>query len=155
MRSTDPPDTSANPPEPFRLSAKWDMYIPFTITAIPACLFALLGLVFKCALNGPAGQPSIWFVNMIVVIQTLGIIAMAFVILMRYEIGFQELFTRTNGRPAIWRKLFLLCSIALVLLFDILTNLAVAIPDADLVLVPAALAFIGYIVCVHVAFLQL
>lgn len=155
MRSTAPPDTLANPPEPFCLSVKWDIYIPFTITAIPASLFALLGLVFKCAVNGPAGQTSTWLVKMIVVLQTLGIIAMAFVTLMRYEIGFQELFTRTNGRPAIWRKLFLLCSIALVLLFDILTNLAVAIPDADLMLVPAALAFIGYLICVHVAFLQL
>ena len=37
-----------------------------------------------------------------VVLQTLSIIAMSVVILMRYEIGFQQLSIRTNGRPAIF-----------------------------------------------------
>lgn len=75
---------------------------------------------------------------MIGVRQTLGIIAMAVVILMRYEIRFQQLSIRTDGSPVIWRKLFLLCSIELILLFDILTYLATAFPDAGLMLIPAA-----------------
>jgi len=35
-------------------------------------------------------------------LQTLSIIEMSVVILMRYEIGFQQLSIRTNGRPAIF-----------------------------------------------------
>jgi hypothetical protein len=155
VKSKDAKDASASPPEPFRLSAKWDIYIPFTITAIPASFFVLMGLMINNALVKPAGKLDSWVLVMIVVLQTLGIIAMAVVILMRYEIGFQQLSIRTNGSPAIWRKLFLLCSIALILLFDILTNIAVAFPDAGLMLIPAALAFIGYILCLRVAFLRL
>ena len=37
-----------------------------------------------------------------VVLQTHSIIAMSVVVLMRYEIGFQQLSIRTNGRPAIF-----------------------------------------------------
>jgi hypothetical protein len=155
VKSKDAKDASASPPEPFRLSAKWDIYIPFTIAAIPASFFVLMGLMINNALVKPAGKLDSWVLVMIVVLQTLGIIAMAVVILMRYEIGFQQLSIRTNGSPAIWRKLFLLCSIALILLFDILTNIAVAFPDAGLMLIPAALAFIGYILCLRVAFLRL
>lgn len=155
VKSNDSQDASASPPEPFRLSAKWDIYIPFTITAIPASFYVLMGLVINNALLKPRGIHDIWVQVMIVVLQTLGGIAMAVVILMRYEIGFQQLSMRTNGSPAIWRKAFLFCSIALILLFDILTNLVVAFPDAGLMLFPAALAFIGYIFCLRVAFSRL
>jgi hypothetical protein len=155
VKSKDSKDASASPPEPFRLSAKWDIYIPFTITAIPASFFVLIGLLNNNALVKPPGKIDSWVLVMIVVLQTLGFIAMAVVILMRYEIGFQQLSIRTNGSPAIWRKAFLFCSIALILLFDILTNLVVAWPDASLMLIPAALAFIGYIFCLQVAFSRL
>ena len=155
VKSNDSKDASASPPEPFRLSAKWDIYIPFTITAIPASFFVLMGLVINNDLRKPPGIHDIWVPVTIVVLQTLGGIAMAVVILMRYEIGFQQLSIRTNGSPAIWRKAFLFCSIASILLFDILTNLVVAFPDAGLMLFPAALAFIGYIFCLRVAFSHL
>lgn len=89
MKSKDSNDVSASPPEPFRLSAKWDIYIPFTITAIPASFFVLMGLLNNNALLKPPGKHDIWVPVMLVVLQTLGGIAMAVVILMRYEIGFQ------------------------------------------------------------------
>lgn len=155
MKSSESTDTQGNPREPFRLSAKWHIYVPFMITAIPSSLFVLLGLVIKFALNSPERQLNVWILNLITVLNTLGVIAMAVVILTRYEVGSQELFARTNGRPAIWRKLFLWCSIALVLLSDIFTNLAVMFPDADVMLIPAAIAFIGYILSVYLAFFRL
>ena len=148
------PDASADAPEPFRLSAKWDIYIPFSIAAIPAGLFTLLGFVTK-GLDKPGAEPATWVIVVMLVIQTLGIIAMAFVILMRFEIGFQQLLFRANGSPAIWRRLILFCSIVFVLLFDILTNVAAAFAGAGPLLVLAVPAFIGYIFCVRVAFARL
>jgi len=147
-------DALANPSEPFRLSPAWDIYIPFSIAAIPASLFTLLGFVTK-GLDKPGAQTATWVIVMMLVLQTLGIIAMAFVILIRFERGFQQLSLRTNGSPAIWRKLILLSSIVFVLLFDVLTNVAAAFAGAGPLLVFAAPAFIGYVCCVRVAFARL
>lgn len=144
-------DASAHPPEPFRLSPTWDFCIPFSVAAIPAGLFTLLGFVTK-GLDKPGAEPATWVSIVMLILQTLGIIAMAFVILMRYELGFQQLSLRTNGSPAIWRKLILFLSIVFVLLFDILTNVAAAFAGAGPILVVAAPIFIGYIFCVRIAF---
>jgi len=144
-------DASAHPREPFRLSPTWDFCIPFSIGGIPAGLFALLGFVTK-GLDKPGAEPATWVIIVMLIIQTLGIIALAFVILMRFELGFQQLSLRTNGSPAIWRKLILFLSIVFVLLFDIVTNVAAAFAGAGPLLVLAAPVFIGYIFCVRIAF---
>jgi hypothetical protein len=144
-------DASAYPLEPFRLSPTWDFCIPFSIAAIPAGLFMLLGFVTK-GLGKPGAEPATWMIIVMMILQTLGIIAMAFVILMRFELGFQQLSLRTNGRPAMSRKLILFFSIVFVLLFDILTNVATAFAGAGPLLVLAAPVFIGYIFCVRIAF---
>jgi len=89
---------------------------------------------------------------MLVLLQLVGMIAMAFVILIRYEMGFMDLIERIGGRLAIWRKVFLFRSIVFILFFDILNNFAVAFLDAGLVLVPAPFALIGYLFCVRIAF---
>ena len=148
------PDASAGPPEPFRLSPTWDICVPFSIAAIPAGLFTLLGFVSK-GLDKPGAEPATWVIVVMVALETLGIIAMAFVILMRFELSFKQLSLRTNDNPAIWRKLILFCSIVFVLLFDILTNVAAAFAGAGPLLVLAVPAFIGYILCVRVAFARL
>ncbi len=144
-------NTSTKPKGKFRLSPTWDICIPFSIAAIPTGLFAFLGFLTK-GLDRPGAQPAIWVMVMLIVVEVLGIIAMALVILTRYEIGFQQLSQRTNGNPAIWRKLTLICSIALVLLFDILTNVAAAFAGAGPLLAFAAPAFIGYVICLKIAF---
>lgn len=155
MRSMKPPDDPTVVSEPFFRSAKWNIYIPLTIATIPACFYVSAGLILDWLLNKPMEQGDAWVHDIIVLLQLAGMFAMAYVILMRYEIGFKELFERTDGRPAVWRKAFLLCSIACILLFDILTNLAAAFPDAGLILVPAPFAFIGYLLCVRIAFSEL
>ena len=144
-------NASALSPEPFRLSPTWDFGIPFSIAAIPAGLFKLLGFVTE-GLDKPGAEPSTWVLIVMMILQTLGIIAMAFVILMRFEHGFLQLALRTNGSPAIWRKLILFLSIVFVLLFDILTNVAAAFAGAGPLLVLAGPIFIGYIFCVRIAF---
>jgi hypothetical protein len=92
---------------------------------------------------------------MLVLLQLVGMMAMAFVILIRYEMGFMDLFERIGGRLAIWRKVFLFRSIIFILLFDILTNFAVAFLGAGLALVPPPFALIGYLLCVRIAFSRL
>lgn len=111
----------------------------------------MLGFVTK-GLDKPGAEPATWVIIVMLIIQTLGIIALAFVILMRFELGFQQLSLRTNGSPAIWRKLILFLSIVFVLLFDIVTNVAAAFAGAGPLLVLAAPVFIGYIFCVRIAF---
>lgn len=140
--------------KPFRLSPLRDLYVPLVIAVIPAGLFALLGFVTK-GLDRPGAEPSVWVIVVMVVLQTLGIIAMAVVILAGYEFGFRELSMRTNGRPPIWRRLILFCSLAFVLLFDALTNVAAAFDGAGPLLFLAVPAFIAYVLSVRAAFARL
>ncbi len=144
----------SNPPEAFRLSKLWDIYIPITIAAVPAGIFALLGLVTE-GLDKPGAQPSTWVIVTMIALQPLGIIAMAFVILMRFEFGLQQLSHRTNGHPPVWRKLVLMLSIMCILLFDILTNVAAAFAGAGPLLVLAIPAFVAYLLCIRLAFARL
>lgn len=145
---------SANSPDRYRFSPAWDLCVPFSIAAIPAILFTLLGFVTQ-GLDKPGVQAALWVIVVMLVLQTLGIIAMAVVILMRFGIAFQQLALRTSGRPASWRKGTLLCAIVLILLFDILTNVSAAFAGAGTLLIPAAAAFLGYLFCIRLAFAQL
>jgi len=135
----------------FRISAVWDIYIPVAIAVVPASIFAMLGFV-TAGLDKPNAEPSIYVTVAMVVLQTLGIIAMAWVILMRFDTGMQQLSIRSNGAPPIWRKLVLMLSLMFILLFDVLTSLAAALAGAELFLVLAVPAFIMYVSCVRIAF---
>ena len=140
--------------KPFRVSPLWDLCVPFVIAAIPAGLFVLLGFIAS-GLDRPGAKLSFLVIVLMGVLQSLGIIAMAVVILMRYRFGLRELAMRTSGNLPIWRRLMLLCSLAFVLLFDAFTNVAAAFEGAGFLLLPAAPAFIGYIICVRIAFARL
>ena len=147
-------ESLTNAPEAFRLSRLWDIYIPFTIAAVPAGIFRLLGLVTQ-GLDTPDAQLSTWVSVTMIVLEILGIIAMAFVILMRLEFGLQQLSIHTNGHPPVWRKLVLMMSIVCILLFDILTNVAAAVAGAGFLLVGAIPMFVAYVLCIRVAFVRL
>ena len=140
--------------KPFRLSATWDLGIPFAIAAIPAVLFSLLGLV-TAGMNKPGAEVATWQIVIMLVLQTLGMISMAVVILMRWHLGNQQLSLRTDGKPANWRKAILFFSIVLLLLFDILTNVAAAFAGAGLLLPFAFPLFLGYLFCLRMAFVGL
>ena len=145
---------SSSPPEAFRLSKFWDIYIPITIAAVPAGMFTLLGLVTN-GLDKPGAKAATWLIVTMIVLQTLGIMAMAFVILLRFEIGRQQLSLRTYDNPPVWRKLILFLSIVFILLFEILTNVAAAFAGAGPLLVLAVPAFVAYLLCIRVAFSRL
>ena len=140
--------------QPFRLSPVWDLYVPIAIAAIPAGLFTLLGFVTQ-GLDTPGAEVATWVVVVMLVLQTIGIITMAVVILMRFEFGSHELSKRANGCPSVWRRITLVCSIVFVLLFDIFINVGAAFAGAGFLLWLAVPAFIGYVFCVRVTFARL
>lgn len=140
--------------QPFRLSPVWDLYVPIAIAAIPAGLFTLLGFVTQ-GLDTPGAEVATWVVVVMLVLQTIGIITMAVVILMRFEFGSHELSKRANGCPSVWRRITLVSSIVFVLLFDIFINVGAAFAGAGFLLWLAVPAFIGYVFCVRVTFARL
>jgi hypothetical protein len=126
------------------------VYIPFLAAAVPACLFALLGWITS-GLNQPNAAPPIWIVVAMIVVQTLGIISMATVILMRYELDCRRLLISTKGQPHFWRKCSLTVSIASLLTFDILANVSAAFADAEFLALFAVPAFVAYLVFNRIA----
>ena len=138
-------------PETFAHSTFWDIFIPMVIVAVPSGAFKLLGLVAD-GLDQPGAIAPTPVIVAMAALQTLGIVAMASVILTRFEGAFRELSFLTNGQPPVWRRLALLHSIACLLLSDVLNNVSAAIADAGFLFVVAVPAFITYSVCKHVAF---
>ena len=145
---------SPSSPETLRYSTFWDIYIPIVIVAIPAGIFTLLGFITD-GLDKPGAIAPLWVSVAMVVLQTLGIVAMAFVILMRFEGAFRQLSLLTNSHPPVWRKLALIFSIVWLLLFDILTNVSAAFVGAGPLLVAAVPTFFAYSLCKRVAFARL
>jgi hypothetical protein len=138
-------------PRDFQDSMLGEIYIPITVAAVPAALFALLGLITE-GLDNPRVEPPTLVIVAMIVVQTLGIIAMAFVILMRLEFAFGKLLIYANGHPHAWRKATLTLSIFCLLMFDILTNVSAAFAGAEFLLVASVPVFLAYLVCNRVAF---
>lgn len=126
------------------------VYIPFLAAAVPAGLFALLGWITS-GLNQPHVAPPILVVVAMIVVQTLGIISMATVILINYELGFRRLLIYTKGRSHFWQKKALTISIASLLTFNILANVSAAFADAEFLALFAVAAFVAYLVFNRVA----
>jgi hypothetical protein len=130
-----------------------EIYFPIIAAAIPAFLFMLLGFLGEGLEEKPGIEPTVWVIVSMVVVQVLGITSMAFVLLVRFEISSCALFFSTHGQPRAWRRCSLFLSIACLLIFDILTNLAAAFTDAAAFLVVCAVpVFFAYVVCNRIAF---
>lgn len=142
-----------NPSEPYRLSKVWDVYIPFSFAAVPACIFKLLGIV-ALLFDKPGAKPPLLIIVTLVGLQIVGMIAMAAVILFRFEFCERQLSLRTDGRPPVWRKLVLVFSMVFILIFDILTNFA-AVPGCGPLFIFAIPAFLVYLLCIRTAFIKL
>ena len=128
-----------------------DFYVPFSAAAVPAAIFALLR-VFTTGLAkpGPGPQP-LGLVITICFLEVAGVVAMAVVVLNRIDFAFSQLLEYTNGQPPIWRRTLLLMSIAFLLLFDVLTNVAAALAGASFLIVGAIPAFVLYLICARTA----
>ncbi len=135
----------------FRISTAWDVVVPVAAAAIPAGIFALMGFVTE-GLDKPNAEPSAFVVFAMSSLQVLGIVAMAVVVLTRFDSGTRQLSMRTNGRPSMWRKGILVLSLVFVLLFDLFLNMASGLAGAEFFLVLAVPAFVMYLLCYRAAF---
>jgi hypothetical protein len=138
-------------PETFARSTLWDIVVPMFIVAVPSSSFLLLRFVTD-GLDRPGAIAPLPVIVTMVSLEAIGIVAMAFVILTKFEGAFRRLSFLTNGQPQVWRRLALLLSIACLLLCDVLTNVSAAFAGAGFLLVVAVPAFVTYIVCKRVAF---
>ncbi|MCH2182456.1 MAG: hypothetical protein MK108_10665 [Mariniblastus sp.] len=134
----------------WRQSRLWEIYLPLAAAAVPATLFALLGLVTKDFAK-PQAEIPLAVVLLMILLQGTGVAAMAIVSLIRLNAGYQRIPRDPDGRPAIWRKLAVQLSVGCLLVFDVLTNLAAALAGASFLLLLAIPAFLAYLVISRLA----
>lgn len=132
-------------------SIAWDIVIPLSLAALPLAAFRLLGFVTH-GLDKPETTPSLAVIAAMIVLQTIGIVAMAFVVLGRFENAFRQLNARSYHKPAAWRQLAVIASIFCLLLTDILANVAVAFAGAGFLLMAAVPTFLASLACKGIAF---
>ena len=132
------------------LAHSGEIYIPLIAAAITSVLFTLLGFFLR-AWEQAGVEPPVWQIVLISVLNLLGFISMAFVILMKYDLGKLALILHSNGQPKLWRRCSLALSIGCLILFDIFSMIA-AVFAAWPVFIVAAPVFVGYIVFNRIAF---
>lgn len=137
-----------------RYSTMWDVVVPLVIVAAPPLIFRIHGF-FTQGLDKPNASMPVWLIVTVGVLNVSGIIAMAILILTRFEAAFQELSAVTDGRPPRWRKLALVLSVACLLVSDILANVGVAFGGAEFLFAAAMPIFLGYLLLKHFAFILL
>jgi hypothetical protein len=133
--------------------AAWgqEFMIPLAALAIPPALFELLGLVTR-RFAQPGLQLPLWAIVAMIGIQTAGIVAMAFVLLWRYESLFRRLHLITQGRPSFFRRLLVGIALICLLLAEIFSNVAAAFAGAEFLHVIALGIFVGYVLFSVAAF---
>lgn len=128
-----------------------DVVIPIVIAAVPIGAFRLIGL-FTRGLDTPEVTVSPSAIAAIIVLQTVGIVSMAFWILCRFEHDSIHLHARTDRHPPAWRRLALMLSIACLLLTAVLTNLGAAFAGAGLLVIAAVPTLLASLACKGIAF---
>jgi hypothetical protein len=135
----------------FQLSSRWDIGLPFVAAALPACAFHLLGWVTQ-RFNQPGVHPTLGMIAMMTFLQTIGIVGMAIVVLMKLDYGSRQLTRHTQRSPEIWRKAMFYVAISFLLLFDVLTNVAAAFAGAEFLWLLAIPAFAAYLFAYRATF---
>ena len=128
-----------------------DIGVPFAVAAMPALAFTMLGVVAG-GVDKPGAKAATWQIAAIMVLEVVGIVAMAFVILTRFESSFRRLSLMTMGRPAARRRFCLFLAIMFLLFFDILLNVGAAFVGGQGMTVIACPMFVAYLVCRWAAF---
>ena len=132
-------------------SIAWDVVIPIILAAIPLAAFRLLGLVTQGLDRPEATLPSLVIAAMLV-LQTIGIVAMAVLVFWRMGTVFSQLNARTNCQPAAWRRLAVILSVVCLLLTDILANVAAGFAGAGFLWMAAVPIFLASLACKNIAF---
>jgi hypothetical protein len=136
----------------------WNFGVPLLVAIIPGILFRLMGIVGN-AISKPNAEPPAWAITLMIVFQILGMVAMAFVFLIRWDYSFRKLAALTSGRPHFARRLTLLLSFACLLIFDILFNTGTALAGsweiAVVLWLASAPVFAGFVMGYKITFYRL
>ena len=132
-------------------SVAWDIVIPLSLAALPFAAFRLLGLVTH-GLDKPEATPPLAVIAAMIVLQTIGIVAMAVLVFWRLGTAFSQLNARSNHKPAAWRRLAVILSVVCLLLTDILANVAAAFAGGGFLLMAAVPTFLASLACKGIAF---
>lgn len=116
----------SSPRETFRETVLWDIGAPLVLMAIPVGCFMLVGFFTK-GLDTPTAKMPSSLETSLCVLQLVGMIALAVLILTRFDAANRKLVRLTGDpSPPAWRRLLLLLSIGCLLFSDIMTNVGVA-----------------------------
>ncbi len=136
----------------------WNFGVPLLVAVIPGILFRLLGMVGSF-MSKPNTEPPGWAISLMILLQILGMVAMAVVFLIRWDYSFRKLATLTSGRPHIVRRFMLFLSFACLLVFDILFNTATALAGsleiAAILWLASAPVFAGFVLGYKFSFCRL
>lgn len=150
--------TNARPLIGQREHLAWSFGVPLVVAIIPGILFRLLGLVGSF-MSKPNADPPTWAIVLMILLQILGMVAMAVVFLIRWDYSFRKLAVLTSGRPHIARRFMLFLSFACLLLFDLLFNVATALAGsleiAAILWIASAPVFAGFVMGYKISFCRL
>lgn len=136
----------------------WNFGVPLLVAVIPGVLFRLMGMAGGY-ISKPNAEPPVWAITLMIVLQVLGMVAMAVVFLIRWDYSFRKLAVLTSERPHIARRFMLFLSFACLLLFDLLFNIATALAGSlDIAVVlwlGSAPIFTGFVFFYKIAFSRL
>ena len=127
----------------FGFSRFWDLYLPVGISSIPASCFKLMRLA-AAGLDQPGAGIATWQIVVMLVLQTIGIVGIAVVVLVRVEMGMAQLAAASPHNPTRWRRRCLFVSMGCLALFDIFFNVGVFAGASPLI----AVAFLWYLLYV-------
>ena len=138
------PDSSAQHVVDDQQSTLWEILLPLAAAAVPATAFWVLGFITPLIAKQGDDSPG-WVVALMICLEVFGIVAMAVILLARYDFGSKRLSDRTNGNPPAWRKATLIFAMAMLLLYDTTVNLAAAFAGGGVLLVIGIPAFFAYL----------
>ena len=138
----------------FGFSRFWDIYLPLGMSSIPAGCFKLMGMA-AAGLDQPGAGIANWQFVAMLVLETIGIVGMAVVVLIRLEMGMTQLNVASGGNRKSWRRNCLLISMGCLTLFDIFLNLGSAFTDATLFIVVAVFWYLLYVLGIRLTFARL
>lgn len=135
-------------------SKYWDIYLPLGMSAIPAGCFKLVRIVIDGE-DAPGARIETWQIVLMLLLQTIGIIGMAVVVLIRMEMAMTQLHVVTAGNPTLWRRLCLLSSLCCLAMFDVFLNVGFAFAGAWPLIVGSVFWCFVYLAGIRLTFFRL
>ncbi|MFN9720365.1 MAG: hypothetical protein ACK58L_16835 [Planctomycetota bacterium] len=147
-------EQTASLPAVAGFSKYWDIYLPLGISSVPAGCFKLMRLVTAGA-DQPGAGIATWQIATMVVLQTVGVIGMAVVILLRMELGLAQLRHCSGNRMLKWRRLCLILSIMCLACFDMCLNVGVGFNGAGAFIAASVVWYLIYLIGIRITFFRL